>query len=488
MVYSKTEVEKVIKTLPISYYAFKEMSVRLTDEDKTYINLATYAINISYPMIRKAMEDAERKGVEMDTESVCRALLYHEVSHALLTPKDMKNNPAYYNIFEDERIETVLYNYYINVDFKANVKHICGWDKPHEPRNADEAFFQTVRFRYGKPEHLKKVKYIIQKYSFITSSFSNATSKTLSSYEENIKKLYEDIAKDFEEEEKKKEKKEEEEKGREEEREERITDECPSSEDKDVARNLVENAVDRINGGFGVGEPESHFDRERQATQKKFANSYYDYFYPLFYGYNKRSSGGSAFQAYSGVLNPRNAARDDYRYFDRMAQEKGNNRYGSMNLNLFIDTSGSFSRHQPQVNGLLEALERLENRFKFFTFELITCNVGEQLKRHDERRISCVGGNWLDESVVPIWRKVQKLNTPNYNIVLFDGDAYTDPRIINTAAAPMTVFDYSNVTLITDPSNEDEAKKCRRAKVVISNKYTEELERYVKRAVQFALS
>lgn len=484
MVYSKTEVEKVIKTLPISYYAFKEMSVRLTDEDKTYINLATYAINISYPMIRKAMEDAERKGIEMDTESVCRALLYHEVSHALLTPMDMKNNPAYYNIFEDERIETVLYNYYINVDFKANVKHICGWDKPHEPRNADEAFFQTVRFRYGKPEYLKRVKQIIDKYTSINTSRTNASGETLSNYEESIKKLYEDIVKDFEEEEKKKEKKEEEEKGE----EERITDECPSCEDKDVARGIVQNAVHRINSRFGVGEPETHFGREKQAIQKKFANSYYDYFYPLFYSYNKRSSGGSAFQAYSGVLNPRNAARDDYRYFDRMAQEKGNNRYGSMNLNLFIDTSGSFARHQPQVNGLLEALERLENRFKFFTFELITCNVGEQLKRHDERRISCVGGNWLDESIVPIWRKVQKLNTPNYNIVLFDGDAYTDPRIINTAAAPMTVFDYSNVTLITDPSNENETKKCRRAKVVISNNYTEELERYVKRAVQFALS
>ena len=485
MVYSKTEVEKVIKTLPISYYAFKEMSVRLTDEDRTYINLATYAINISYPMIRKAMEDAERKDIEMDAESVCRALLYHEVSHALLTPMDMKNNPAYYNIFEDERIETVLYNYYINVDFKANVKHICGWDKPHEPRNADEAFFQTVRFRYGKPEHLKRVKQIIERYSTINTSRSHATSEALSNYEKSIKALYEDIVKDFEEEEKEKEKKEEEE---EEKGEERTTDECSSSEDKYVARGIVQNAVDRINSGFGVGEAVSTFSREKQAIQKKFANGYYDYFYPLFYSYNKRSSGGSAFQAYSGVLNPRNAARDDYRYFDRMAQEKGNNRYGSMNLNLFIDTSGSFCRHQPQVNGLLEALERLENRFKFFTFELITCNVGEQLKRHDERRISCVGGNWLDESIVPIWRKVQKLNTPNYNIVLFDGDAYTDPHIIDTAAAPMTVFDYSNVTLITDPSNEDEAKKCRRAKIVISNNYTEELERYVKRAVQFALS
>lgn len=479
MVYSKTEVEKVIKTLPISYYAFKEMSVRLTDEDKTYINLATYAINISYPMIRKAMEDAERKGIEMDTESVCRALLYHEVSHALLTPMDMKNNPAYYNVFEDERIETVLYNYYINVDFKANVKHICGWNKPYEPRNADEAFFQTVRFRYGKPEHLKRVKQIIDRYSVINSSRGHANGDTLSNYEISIKKLYEDIVKDFEKD------KEEEEEGK---GEERTTDECPSSEDKDIARNLVQNAVDKINNGFGVGEAVSTFSREKQATQKKFANSYYDYFYPLFYSYNKRSSGGSAFQAYSGVLNPRNAARDDYRYFDRMAQEKGNNRYGSMNLNLFIDTSGSFRPHQSQVNGLLEALERLENRFKFFTFELITCNVGEQLRQRDMRRIGCNGGNWLDESVIPIWRKVQKLNTSNYNIVLFDGDAYTDSHILHTPAAPMTVFDYSNVTLITDPSNEDEAKKCRRAKVVISRNYTEELERYVKRAVQFALS
>ena len=481
MVYSKTEVEKVIKTLPISYYAFKEMPVQLTDEDRTYINLATCAINISYPMIRKAMEDAERKGIEMDTESVCRALLYHEVSHALLTPMDMKNNPAYYNIFEDERIETVLHNYYINVDFKANVKHMCGWDKPHEPRNADEAFFQTVRFRYGKPEHLKRVNQIIEKYLSINSSCVHASGTSLSNYEKSIKALYEDIVNDFENQ-------EEEEKEKEGEEEERATDESSSFRDEDSIRRWVEEVVQRINCKFEVGELKDAYLKDRQDTQKKFANSYYDYFYPLFYGYNKRSSGGSAFQAYSGVLNPRNAARDDYRYFDRMAQEKGNNRYGSMNLNLFIDTSGSFCNHQPQVNGLLEALERLENRFKSFTFELITCNVGEQLKRHDERRIGCAGGNWLDEGIIPIWRKVQKLNTSNYNIVLFDGNAYTDKRILNTPAAPMTVFDYNNVILITDPSNEDEAKKCRRAKVVISHNYTEELERYVKRAVQFALS
>lgn len=473
MVYSKTEVEKVIKTLPISYYAFKEMPVRLTDEDRTYINLSNFAINISYPMVRKAMEDAERKGVEMDAESVCRALLYHEVSHALLTPMDMKNNPAYYNVFEDERIETILRDYYINVDFKANVKHICGWDEPCEPRSADEAFFQTVRFRYGKKRHLDKVEQIIRCYSSLNYTRSHASGITLDLYEHDIKDLYEDIVKDF--------------KGKEEKKEERVED-YPSSGEGYPAKDTIECTVEAIKKQFNIGEELSPDFVEERAIQKQFANKYYDYFYPLFYGYNKRSSGGSAFQAYSGVLNPRNAARDDYRYFDRMAQEKGNNRYGSMNLNLFIDTSGSFSSNQTQVNGLLEALERLENRFKFFTFELITCNVGEQLRQRDMRRIGCNGGNWLDENVIPIWRKVQKLNTSNYNIVLFDGDAYTDSHILHTPAAPMTVFDYGNVTLITDPSNEDEVKKCKRAKVVVTYDYAGELERYVKRAVQFALS
>ena len=485
MVYSKTEVEKVIKTLPISYYAFKEMPVRLTDEDKTYINLSNFAINISYPMIRKAMEDAERKGVEMDAESVCRALLYHEVSHALLTPMDMKNNPAFYNIFEDERIETILHDYYINVDFKANVKHLCGWDAPHEPHSADEAFFQTVRFRYGKKRHLEKVEQIINCYSNLNSTRSHASGSTLGFYEDEIKKLYEDIAEDFIKE-KEKEKKEEEKRGEEGEGEgEKKKYSHPGGR---CAEDRIESTVRAIKEQFNMGGSLSSFSIEKKAIQKQFANKYYDYFYPLFYGYNKRSSGGSAFQAYSGILNPRNAARDDYRYFDRMALEKGNNRYGSMNLNLFIDTSGSFSSNQAQVNGLLEALERLENRFKFFTFELITCNVGEQLRRRDMRRIGCNGGNWLDEDIIPIWRKVQKLNTSNYNIVLFDGDAYTDSHIIHTPAAPMTVFDYGNVTLITDPSNKDEAKKCKRAKVVVTYDYAKELERYVKRAVQFALS
>lgn len=484
MVLAKTEVEKIIKTLPVSYYAFKGLPVVLTDEERTYINRANGAISISYPMIRKVMEEADKKGVDVEIEKFCRFCLYHEISHALLTPPDMLMNPSYYNTFEDERIETVLANYYIDVDFKKNIMLLNGWDaaKPHEPRTADEAFYQTVRFRYGKKKHLEMVNAIIDDYSGLSAGDVRAYTMRLTRYEEQIKALYLIIAEDFE----KEKKLEGEEKAF------SLTDRYTEAESsttfrKNYAEKRIEDAIEGIDYSYSICLNEAIFAIDKK-IMKEYSNRYYDYFYPLFYSYNKRCGGGSATQSYSGTFNPRNAARDDYRFFDRLAHEKGNNRYGSMNLNLFIDTSGSFNRNQAQVNGLLEALERLENRFKFFTFELITCNVGQQLKRHSERRIGCIGGNWLDEGIKPIWRKVQKLNTSNYNVVLFDGNAYTDPKITHTPKAPMTVFDYANTTLITEYSNEDEARKCKHAKVVITNNYTEELERYVKRAIQFALS
>lgn len=485
MVLAKTEVEKVVKSLPISYYAFRGLPVMLTDEEQTYINRTNGAISISYPMIRKVMEEADEKGVDVEAEKLCRCLLYHEISHALLTPPDMKMNPSYYNIFEDERIETILADYYIDVDFKKNVMLLNGWNKPHEPRTADEAFYQTVRFRYGKKNHLDMVNTIINEYRALHAGDLRARTVKVSRYEEEIKALYLTITKDFEKE------KMAEAEGTGEKAfslNDRLTEIEPSAIfRKSYAESLLEDAIDYIDYNYGIGI-DNAYSADAKKLVEKYANRYYDYFYPLFYSYNKRCGGGSATQSYSGAFNPRNAARDDYRFFDRLAHEKGNNRYGSMNLNLFIDTSGSFKKNQEKVNGLLEALERLENRFQFFTFELITCNVGQELKRHSERRIGCIGGNWLDEGIKPIWRKVQKLNTSNYNVVLFDGNAYTDPQITRTPMASMTVFDYANTTLITEGSNETEARKCKHAKVVITNNYTEELERYVKQAIQFALS
>ena len=56
--------------------------------------------------------------------------------------------------------------------------------------------------------------------------------------------------------------------------------------------------------------------------------------------FNKKTNSGNGCTGYSGVFNPRNIRNNDYKYFDRNINAKGNNKYGKFHLNLFIDESG----------------------------------------------------------------------------------------------------------------------------------------------------
>ena len=61
-------------------------------------------------------------------------MLYHELSHVILTPRTIfvrrnEEERDIINIFEDERIETLLQKFYIKVDFKDFVKQFNGWNK-----------------------------------------------------------------------------------------------------------------------------------------------------------------------------------------------------------------------------------------------------------------------------------------------------------------------------------------------------------------------
>jgi hypothetical protein len=57
----------------------------------------------------------------------------------------------------------------------------------------------------------------------------------------------------------------------------------------------------------------------------------------LFANFNKKTGGGSGINSYSGVFNPRATMRDDYRYFERSIVSNGNNKFGSLHLNLILD-------------------------------------------------------------------------------------------------------------------------------------------------------
>ena len=112
-------VKEIAESLPIGFYAKEKIELIISnDEQVSYYAPLENKIVISYSTILQAL----RKINDNDpyVETAVRSVLYHEVSHAILTPTDLQVTNII-NIFEDERIETLLANYYYNVNFKENI-------------------------------------------------------------------------------------------------------------------------------------------------------------------------------------------------------------------------------------------------------------------------------------------------------------------------------------------------------------------------------
>lgn len=79
------QVKKILDTLPIGYYLGHSIPpVKLSKEsDSTHINQITEEITVSFRNVQTMLQNAPD---DIDVESVVRGLLYHEVSHAVLTP------------------------------------------------------------------------------------------------------------------------------------------------------------------------------------------------------------------------------------------------------------------------------------------------------------------------------------------------------------------------------------------------------------------
>ena len=199
------QVKKILDTLPIGYYLGHSIPpVKLSKEsDSTYINQITEEITVSFQNVQTMLQNAPD---DIDVESVVRGLLYHEVSHAVLTPAIQffpeaigfdGNNLCYafcqikheykkrfgrelsfsdckdfFNIVEDERIETLLKDYYLNVDFRKNVVLLNGITDPEkELENSDlfKRLFLVCRYHVGTQEELRLLKNVISNSKKLTN-------------------------------------------------------------------------------------------------------------------------------------------------------------------------------------------------------------------------------------------------------------------------------------------------------------------------------
>ena len=538
---TKELLQHYINKVPIGYYVGRNVDVTIGDKDDTYFDLVKGSIVISYPTIK---DNARLIKTDADAEKSVRHLIFHELSHALLTPRILHIDMVL-NVFEDERIESILKNYYLDTDFKAFVKKLNGF-KNQPPENEWDAWYQLVRYRRGPVYFLSRVHEIIDDYTHLDIAVSRIDTEIRSSirnYEAEVNRLYEEFVKWYNQ-----------------------TNPSDLKIDKSL-KDLMQNGEgngqsddknsQQIQVGTGLlnannNQSDSNKDDLDKALQKllesfkdskkdslmevpkvddkanKFANvssieaidvneGDYDDLYTIIDDSNDKAGGlwhrpgkdddkakqkadkavfdmidslisllkttrknnGSSIAAYSGVINPRNVIRDDYKYFMQQNRKGHASVYSKMHLNMFIDCSASFKDNDEKVNTLLWALTKFERAVPDFSYDLISCGVGQKLRPKYNRTQSSYDGTVLTDDIFDMFKKQQFTNAVNMNIVLYDGKVNHLHKYKTTGKcieSNWEAFNDVNTVIIVDDSNEDAVNKfCPLAHKIISKDYVEEL-------------
>ena len=189
--------ESIVNTLPIGFYTGRRIGITLDKETETsFYDPMEDKIVVSYPIIAHRMKTMPETSTCTEEEAV-RSMLYHEVSHAILTPASEMRNSFHLNCMEDERIETVLRHYYHGVDFRKQLYDIHGGHAP-KATNAEQAYFNAVRFGLGTGKVQTKVKEILHDYA----SLNRASRRwyyhpCAGDYEDAVDELWNLVRKEF---------------------------------------------------------------------------------------------------------------------------------------------------------------------------------------------------------------------------------------------------------------------------------------------------
>lgn len=492
------EVNNILKTLPIGLYAKRRVPCSLdTEAEASYYSPIDDTIVVSFPMIADSVKTVEETP-EFTRESVIRTMLYHEVSHAILTPRcatpahfyQLKDEEimGVFNIFEDERIETLLHAYYFDVDFKKQVYYING-GKVTEPKTAMQAFYNLVRFRVDFHGLLPNVDNIISRYPASKVNGASTTWEgTIDNYIREVRNLYEEVKSYFYSDKSSK--------SGEGEDDESETSSSTSSvkyspvtsdeelmEKSGLAAKVASDAMKELKESetaiaplkaFSALDPTKYRNEEVYKTLEAIISQFN----------KKNNTGNNGISSYSGILSPRNFLRDDFRYFDKKIGINGNNKFGTLHLNLMLDDSGSYRSNDDATNEIIQALINLEKTNSNFTFDVyFVAEDYRKAKTNSEKYIHSNSGNILTDELFDLVRNAQKPNSYNYNIVMFDGNACSMDVSNRTRLSHKSgfenfaAFNRDNVTIISDTTNQRYMEKyCPSAnKIYIDSGYPQKI-------------
>lgn len=506
------QVKKILDTLPIGYYLGHAIPpVKLSKiSDSTYINQITEEITVSFKNVQAMLQNAPD---DIDVESVVRGLLYHEVSHAVLTPpmtfiddftprvrfdgstydlfvvlgrayRKKFNHPFpltvskdIINIVEDERIETLLKDYYLNVDFRKNVVLLNGITNPEkELENADllKRLFLVCRYHVGTQKELESLTDLIFYRKKLTNKSEEAEIKC---YLDNIETFAITVLRNVNIPTQQDGQNQQSSDGK----------QSDNKESKDEQSNgtpspleISELFKDNTHIRKDAGEIR---DKLKKLSTNQEAASCADRLNRIITtAMNKRKMRSGAHTAYAGNIDPRLCSNNDYRWFTKKSTIGAGKRFDKININLFCDNSASFEDDENNLNGLIVTLLKLAEQNKDLT--VTTTHINRSIRRgtKEDMFVHCNGGTVLDDSIKTIYPSLQKPNATNWNVVVFDGYCQKPENF--------TVFNHPNVIMVVDDSNKTTIKTyCpqTRSKIITGN-YAEEFEQTVLALLEQALS
>lgn len=202
MIITINHVKNIFKTLPVGYYLGRNI-VHVLDEHSnvSYYDFNTDEIHVSVENVLTALASVDVAN-ETTLEEIVRGILYHEISHVLLSPKslvekvDRKYKDAL-NIVEDERIETLLRDMYMGVDFRKNIILLNNF-RGEPPVTPHQYFYQVVRYHIGEKKHLAVLTGILNTYASLNAN-TESTDYKIYEYLRAIYEFYDSIVKDFNE-------------------------------------------------------------------------------------------------------------------------------------------------------------------------------------------------------------------------------------------------------------------------------------------------
>lgn len=461
------EAEKLLQQLPVAFYLKRKLDVKLGYANTSYIDIYNNKLVVSYNQLAN-LSTADEKDV--------RCCLYHEVSHAFLTPLKLSMNDII-NIFEDERIETICKNYYLDTDFKSFCFKANNYNG-QLPTDERQLFYQIVRFRKGPQQFVDKVDEIIAKHSKMNRDSSYTCCHD---YYDDVITFWNEIVTYWNQ-------------------LKMLSNETHSNEqnkDDNINQNACQNEENaskneaQLNQNNNENTQENQFDAQsvidnaiknldsqfNALIDENFQKSINQI---LFSKAKTTKMNGSAINAYSGVFDSRSVGRQDYKYFVQKNRAGNVKRFSKIKLNLFIDDSGSFKSSEDVVNKMLYNLVQLEKKTTDFEFDVVVMDVGERLLKKNARKIKCNCCNMLDKNIFKLFDIVQSKNATNINIVMFDGFAFSDltwlssstkNKLYNENRSNFKAFNKANTIIISSQSNERDINEfCPSAKKIIENK------------------